>query len=94
MHCFPLISDVLITIYFAVSEQEGLCIRYVPNIWHYSDRNPPILDECQSQSVYVMALPREQAHQASFNDTLQPTCEFQVRLPKLKAEMHFDIHIY
>ena len=34
MHCFPLISDVLITIYFAVSEQEGLCIRYVPNIWH------------------------------------------------------------
>ena len=45
--------------------------------------NSPIYDECQTQSAWGLALPRERAHQDDSNDTPQPICEFQVDFPLL-----------
>ena len=43
--------------------------------------NYPIYDECQTQSVWVLTLLWEQAHQDDLKDTLHPIGEFQVDFP-------------
>ena len=47
------------------------------------NHNSPIYDECQTQSAWVLALPRARAHQDDSNDTPQPIREFQVGFPLL-----------
>ena len=60
-------------------------------IWEgNSAHNSPIYDECQTQSAWVLALPRERAHQDDSNDTLQPICECQVSFPLLRIRINQD----
>ena len=56
----------------------------------FTSHNSPIYDECQTQSAWVLALPRKQAHQDNSNDTRQPICEFQVSFPLLRIRINQD----
>ena len=52
--------------------------------------NFPILEEHQTQSAMVLALPREWAHQDDFNETLQTLCEFSFCFPLLWIRINQD----